>query len=126
MATREIEHQDRAFLKVKDVFQKTGDKFVGLYVGSEVNTRLEGTPVDYFFKQRDGTEVSITIKGSLDTQLKKAALQAGEKVTITFVSERETTKGNPQRIFNVKVDDAPKGAAPAPAPKPKPVHNEDW
>lgn len=124
MATREIEHQDRAFLKVKDVFGKIGDKFVGLYVGSELNDRLEGKPTDYFFKQRDGSEVSITIKGSLDTQLKKANLQPGEKVSITFKAERETNKGNPQRIFGVVVDDTP-GAAKT-APKPAPKADDGW
>lgn len=123
MARREVTEDDvpqTKFRKLAEVFKTIGDQYVGLYQREEENPNGYGQ--DYYFKERDGQVYKLTLKGSVVKQLQKAQPQPGEKVTITFVGERETEHINPQRLFKVVVDDAPKKAAAKPPP---PVEDDD-
>lgn len=111
------------FLKMKDVFQNVGDEFTALYQSDG-----EGTyGPEYTWKQRSGEVVTMTIGNKqLAIQLKKAKLQFNEKVTIKFTSEKDVQKDSPMKLFQVRVEDAPKGASAKPPPPKPAAPKDDW
>lgn len=139
MAPREVSADDVPagnFTKVKDVFQKVGDKWVALFEKAEpaVTSSFGGT--DYTWQLRDGSTTVMTVNGQLEKMLEKCELKQGEKVTITLSELKQPTKEqlakdpnwSAKRVFHTKVDDIPKGFKSAlqdDAPADEPENTED-
>lgn len=129
MAPREVKAEDcpSEFTKLGEIFQKVGDKFVGLYEKHETGQYGQ----DYTWQLKDGSTMTFTAKGLLEKMLGKAKLAQGEKATITLTAEIPTKHENPKRVFGLKVDDAPKGFKSALQDEPAPESSEtgddsDW
>lgn len=111
MAVREVEADEFApFVKKAQVFAKVGNKFAGIYKGNSENPNGYGT--DYRFVTNIG-EITLTLKGRLDGQLKKANLTGGELVVIQRAADKNVGKESPMQTYKVQVDDE-WGSKPAP------------
>jgi hypothetical protein len=113
MAWTEVPDQPVSrFLRMKDVFSKVGDKFLGLYLSHAPNPNGYGE--DYFFRTDIG-DISMTFKGGLKRQVDKAltaGLQPGMLVAIQFRESKDVGKESPMKIFKFAYDPAFKGAPP--------------
>lgn len=109
MAFREIPEIPFAqFLKMKEVFAKIGDKFLGIY-----QSDAEGAyGQDYIFTSNIG-DVCLTLKGGLHKQLQSAGLNRGDLVAIQYRANKDTGKESPMRLFKVAID-SDWGSKPAP------------
>lgn len=122
MAFRDVEpdpnYGQSAYLKIREVFATVGDIFTGLYQSDEpASDPTFGQ--NYTFKLKTGELGIMSIQGQLHQQLQKAKLQAGEKVSIKFIDEKDIGKANPMRLFKVRVESAPVPAA-------KPAVTDGW
>jgi hypothetical protein len=127
MAYRVIEEEvyvPKIIIKVKDVFAKIGNKFVGVFKDS-----AEGEyGTDYRFLADAGRAepvvVTITDKGALKRRLDKAGLSPGDLVAIQYSANVDTGKDNAMRVFKLAVDSDFKGVPPRNAPNAHPVARE--
>lgn len=134
MAFREVDltEEERAALSGTFFkFNAIGDRLLGRFIGTRPSTGTYAKPgqLDYTFRHKNAEgvveDVTLTPPADLALKLKKAALQPGWKVSITYASEVDTGKESKMKVFKLLVDDsdgaaaAPKAAPPPPAPKPK-------
>lgn len=101
-----------AFIK----FTAIGDKCHGLYVGyTEEKNNFDKVEKRYQFKNKEGL-FTVAANYDLDRRLKKANLQPGHAVIITYVSDlaAKTEGYSPMKQFKVLVDTNPVKQAPKP------------
>jgi hypothetical protein len=99
------------FLKVKDLFQNVGDKFVAVYVSDAPGTYGQ----DVTLQCSDGEQRTLTVKGDLQKVIEKSkatgGMTPGTKIAIVFKKEQEIPgKEFKKRHFSVLVDKGPKVA----------------
>lgn len=138
MAFREVDltEEERAALSGSFFkFNAIGDRLAGKFLSTRPSTGTYAKPgqLDYTFRHKNAEgvieDVTLTPPADLAAKLKKAALQPGWKVSITYTSDLPTGKESPMKVFKLLVDDspaaAPAAAAPPPKPQPKPAPSPD-
>lgn len=100
-----------------------GDKFLGVFVSKTERTANfnEGPKkvTDWSFKNREGAWI-INPNADLQRRFDAADLKPGHAVRITYVSNLDTGKADPMKVFRLEVDTEWKPAAAAPPPPPPP------
>lgn len=111
MAYKEVVEAEKVpFLKLKEIFQTVGDKFLGVYISDS-----EGQYGPEFVFNTNIGKVSFTASGQLKSKLLKAkqeGLAEGHAVAIQFTGSRDVGKESPMREFKVLVDDSHGNKAP--------------
>ena len=95
-------------------FQHIGDSIEGLYVSFASGVSGKFGPEDQLILEANGVNTMVrcskALSRTISDNLKKLP---GKVLTITYVSDKPTNKGNPMKVFKVEAND------------PKPASNED-
>ncbi len=89
---------------------KIGDKIVGYLIHVEVVSTKFGPRPLMLLDTDDGTRKVWCSSVGLRASLSEQNPQVGDKVGILFTGEEDTGKGNPMKVFKVKVEKPPKSA----------------
>lgn len=95
---REVSEEDVA--EVKFTFDAVGDQFIGVYTGLRVIENENGKFTQFRFT-RDGEHYFINAGWNLIQGMRQ--VREGQRVRITWISERDTGAATPMRVFRVDV-----------------------
>lgn len=86
--------------EIKIVFDTIGDEFIGTYIGHRVIENENGKFTQYRFSV--GTETYFTNAGHSLMQGMSHVIK-GNRVRVTYVSDKDTGQETPMRVFAVDV-----------------------
>ncbi len=103
------------FVKPAQVFDKIGNCFFGIFL----NVTEGNYGPNWRFNTELGEVLMTITSAALTRQLNAAKLVGGELVAIQLASTKPTDKGNPMKLFKVKVDRNHSGVPPKNGPNVK-------